>query len=248
MEKTKSMLGTIITLSSPESSEIMSEAGFDWVMIDMEHSTLSMSDVQHHLQALRPGTTSVVRVPCNDDVWIKRVLDTGCDGIMVPMVKTSEEAERAVRSLRYPPDGARSVGITRAHKYGLSFGEYVFEKSRDVSLLVQIEHIDGVRNLDSILRVSGISAIFIGPYDLSASMGLTGDVASPEVQSAIKTIKDRCREEGIPWGIFGMTTDILRREIQDGCSWALCGIDSVMLSQKASEITREISGSEQAGR
>jgi len=244
MVKKSSMLGTIITLSSPVSSEIMSLAGFDWVMIDMEHSTLSLSEVQAHIQALRPGTISVVRVPCNDDVWIKRVLDTGCDGIMVPMVKNPEEAEKAVRSLRYPPEGSRSVGITRAHKYGLAFADYVFEKSREVSILIQIEHIEGVRNLDSILRVKGISAIFIGPYDLSASMGLMGNVSSPEVQSAITTIKDKCNKAGIPWGIFGMTTDVVKKEIEKGCAWALCGIDSVILSQGAASLVKEISASE----
>jgi len=242
MEKIKTLLGTIVTLSSPESSEIMSLSGFDWVMIDMEHSTLSISDVQHHIQALGNPVISIVRVPSNDDVWIKRVLDTGCDGIMIPMVKTSEEAEKAVRSARYPNVGSRSVGITRAHKYGLSFGDYVFKKSKEVRILIQIEHIEGVQNLDSIIRVEGISAIFIGPYDLSASMGLTGDVGNPKVQSVITSIKKICGEAGIPWGIFGMTTDVIKNEIGNGCTWALCGIDSVMLSRGAASIVEEVSG------
>lgn len=235
------MLGTIITLSSPESSEIMSLAGFDWVMIDMEHSTLSLSDVQRHLQALRPGTLAIVRVPCNDDVWIKRVLDTGCDGIMVPMVKTRSEAEKAVRSFYYPPVGARSVGVTRAHRYGLDFKDYVFERSRDLKLLIQIEHIEGVNNLDEILKVGGISAIFIGPYDLSASMGLTGDVDNKMVQDAIATIIEKCENAGIPWGIFGMTAESVRKEIKRGCAYPLCGIDSVMLSGQARAVVKSLS-------
>ncbi|MEZ5001284.1 MAG: aldolase/citrate lyase family protein, partial [Bacteroidales bacterium] len=220
--------------------EIMSMAGFDWVMIDMEHSTLSLDAVQKHIQALRPGVTSIVRVPTNDDTWIKRVLDTGCDGIMVPMVKTRQEAERAVKSLLYPPDGSRSVGISRAHRYGIDFTGYVFGRSHDLKILVQIEHIEGVNNLDDILSVKGISGIFIGPYDLSASMRMMGKVTSPEVRAEIAKIKSKCAGAGIPWGIFGMTPDAVRQEISDGGEWILCGIDSVILSTSARTIAKSL--------
>ena len=149
----KRLIGTIITLDSPQVAEMMAQAGFDWVMIDMEHSTLSVADVQRHIQALQAETLSIVRVPSNDEVWIKRVLDTGCDGIMVPMVLTRTDAEKAVRAMRYPAEGARSIGVSRAHKWGLNFSNYLFRESREVKLLVQIEHIEGVRNLDSIIAV-----------------------------------------------------------------------------------------------
>ncbi|HUS86142.1 MAG TPA: aldolase/citrate lyase family protein [Bacteroidales bacterium] len=234
------VIGTIITLDSPQVAEMISETGFDWVMIDMEHSTLSAADVQRHVQTLRPGTLSIVRVPSNEEVWIKRVLDTGCDGVMVPMVLTREDAERAVRSMRYPTEGTRSVGVSRALKYGPDFGNYLFKESRELKLLVQIEHIEGVRNLDNIIKVEGISGIFIGPYDLSASLGMTGEVNSEKVQSEIRTIKSKCKEAGMPWGIFGMTPDTIRNEIADGCTYVLCGIDSVILSQQVQSIFTEL--------
>lgn len=234
------MIGTIVTLSSPESSEIMSLAGFHWVMIDMEHSTLSLSDVQRHLQALKGETVSIVRIPCNSQTWIKQVLDTGCDGIMVPMVNTEKEARQAVGWAMYPPSGSRSVGISRAQKYGFAFRDYVFEKSRSVKLIIQIEHIDGVNNLDEILRVEGISAIFIGPYDLSASMGRTGEVSHPEVQEAISLIKTKCKEKGMPWGIFGITPEAVAGEIAEGAEWILCGIDTQILSGGAGKIIRDL--------
>lgn len=236
------LVGTIISLGSPEVSEAISLAGFDWVMIDMEHSTLSIAEVQRHIMALRPGTLSIVRVPSNDDTWIKRVLDTGCDGIMVPMVLTRDEAERAARAIFYPPDGTRSVGISRAHSYGFGFNNYVFTGSRDTRLLVQIEHIEGVRNLDEILKVPGISAIFIGPYDLSASMNLMGEVEHERVQSVIREIKSKCAGAGMPWGIFGMKAEHIKNEILEGCRWALCGIDSVLLSQQAASIVEKLTG------
>lgn len=227
-------------MSSPESSEIVSHAGFDWVMIDMEHSTLSLSEVQRHLQALRPGTLSIVRVPSNDETWIKQVLDTGCDGIMVPMVNTVDEAKKAVAVSRYPSAGKRSIGISRAHKYGFGFKDYVFDRSKDLKILIQIEHIDGVRNLDDILKVEGVGAIFIGPYDLSASMGLTGEVSHPDVKAAISSIKLKSMAANIPWGIFGMTPEVVKGEISDGGEWILCGIDSVILSGASGEIVKAL--------
>jgi 2-keto-3-deoxy-L-rhamnonate aldolase RhmA len=233
-------IGAIITLGSPECSEIMSLAGFDWVVIDMEHSTLSLESVRQHIQSLKPSTLSIVRVPDNDETWIKRVLDIGCDGIMVPMVKTSEEAEKAVKSAHYPPLGSRSVGVSRAQGYGSQFNNYVFEKSKRVNILIQIENIEAVRNLESILEVKGISAIFIGPYDLSASMGYIGKVDHPEVKDAINKIKLACKKAAIPWGIFGMTPVSLKSEIEEGAEWILCGIDTSFIVTGAENVISKL--------
>jgi 2-keto-3-deoxy-L-rhamnonate aldolase RhmA len=179
----KPLIGTIFTIGSPHVAEMISNAGFDWVLIDMEHSTLSLESVQNTLQVMGDDIITIVRVPGNDEIWIKRVLDTGCDGILVPMVKNAEEAVKAVSSSKYPTEGQRSVGITRAHKFGEKFKEYVTSANIDLIIMIQIEHIEAVRNIDSILEVNGISSIFIGPYDLSASMGLTGQVNHPEVRA-----------------------------------------------------------------
>jgi 2-dehydro-3-deoxyglucarate aldolase/4-hydroxy-2-oxoheptanedioate aldolase len=234
------LIGTIYSMGALSVAELINRSGFDWVMIDMEHSALSPEDVQNALPVFGTKILRIVRVPGNDEIWIKRILDTGCDGIMVPMVKTREEAERLVKSAKYPPDGQRSVGLARAHGYGKHFDEYVAHANRELIIMAQIEHIDGVRNLDSILGVSGIDAIFIGPYDLSASMGLTGQVKHPEVVQAIRQIRTKCRDAGMPYGIFGSNAEALKQEVRDGCNFVLCGVDISLLSNLLKDLSDKL--------
>lgn len=236
----KPVLGTIYTLGSPQVAEIISKSGFEWVLIDMEHSTLSLDSVQTAIQVMGEKIIKIVRVPGNDEIWIKRVLDTGCDGILVPMVCSMEEASKAVISSKYPVNGHRSVGLTRAHRYGAGFNEYVSRANDDLIIMIQIEHIEGVKNIDSILKVNGIDAIFIGPYDLSASMGLTGEVNHPAVRTSIDLIKKKCKKAGLPFGIFGMDPLSLSDELNDGCTFLLCGIDTAIISNSYREIVRGI--------
>jgi len=228
--------GTIYTLGSPQVAEIISDSGFDWVLIDMEHSTMSLDSVQTAIQVMGEKILKIVRVPGNDEIWIKRVMDTGCDGILVPMVMCAEEAVKAVMSSRYPVDGRRSVGLTRAHRYGAGFNEYVSRANNDLIIMIQIEHIEAVSNIDSILKVKGINSIFIGPYDLSASMGLTGQVNHPEVRSAIDLIKKKCIKAGLAYGIFGMDPSSVLKEVEEGCTFVLCGIDTAILSKSYKNI------------
>lgn len=240
MKKDGFLRGAIISLAAPQSAEIMAAAGFDWVLIDMEHSSLSLEDVHGLLAAGGEKLLKIVRVPGNDEVWIKRVLDLGCDGILVPMVNSGQEAAAAISAALYPPDGKRSVGVTRAHGYGPGFSEYVSTANRKLVLMIQVEHIEAVRNIDEIISVPGVSAIFIGPYDLSASMGLVGQVTHPEVVSAIEKVKTKCREAGLPYGIFSMTPEGLKNHIADGCRYALCGVDAFMLASEAGRIAGSI--------
>ena len=226
----RQFIGTIYSAGAPQVAEMISLAGFDWVMIDMEHSALSLAETQNALQVLGNKILKIVRVPGNDDIWIKRVLDTGCDGIIIPMVNSAAEAERIIKASKYPLAGARSVGVARAHNYGAAFKEYVSDANSDLIIMPQIEHIEGVRNIDSILKVQGIDAIFIGPYDLSASMGLTGQVNHPEVRSSIDLIKRKCRKAGLPYAIFGATPGSLKQEIMEGCRFPVCGVDLMILS------------------
>jgi|WetSurMetagenome_2_1015567.scaffolds.fasta_scaffold05427_3 2-keto-3-deoxy-L-rhamnonate aldolase RhmA len=225
----KPMIGTLLSIASSEVAELISIAGFDWVLIDMEHSTLSLDKVQNALQVMGNKVLRIVRVPGNDEIWIKRVLDTGCDGILVPMVNTAESARKVIQSAKYPLEGKRSVGLARAHKFGAGFNEYLESANKNLITIIQIEHIEGVKNIDAILKVKGIDSIFIGPYDLSASMGLTGQLSHPEVLSTIKHIKDKCREAGLPYGIFGMNPVAMVSELQDGCTFLLCGVDTAIL-------------------
>lgn len=219
------MIGTIYSSGNSSIAEIISQAGFDWVMIDMEHSALSLNEVQNAMPVFGDRMMKVVRVPGNDDIWIKRVLDTGCDGILIPMVNSRAEAEKAVLSSKYPPIGRRSTGLSRAHGYGRTFEKYLKEANDSIHIMIQIEHVDGLRNIDSIVSVKGIDSVFIGPYDLSASMGLSGQTTHPDVLEAIDLIKNKCSDAGLPYGIYGGTPDVLVREINDGCKFVLCGVD-----------------------
>ena len=232
------LIGTLLSMSSPQVFEIISDSGFDWVLIDMEHSTLSLDSVQNALQVMGEKLLRIVRVPGNDEIWIKRVLDTGCDGILVPMVNTAAGAIRVVQASKYPVEGRRSVGLSRAHKYGARFKEYVDGANRDLVIMIQIEHTEGVKNIDEILKVKGIDSVFIGPYDLSASMGLTGQLSHPEVLSTINLIKEKCRTAGLPYGIFGMTPEPMLSELKDGCTFLLCGVDSAILLNSYSDMLK----------
>ncbi|MDP4223265.1 MAG: aldolase/citrate lyase family protein [Bacteroidota bacterium] len=236
----KQLIGIIYTSGSLEVAEMISQSGFDWVMIDMEHSVLTLKDVQNSLPVFGKKLLRIVRIPGNDPVWIKRVLDTGCDGIMVPMVNSGEEAEKLVRAAKYPPVGQRSVGITRAHSYGQSFSKYLESANSDLIIMAQIEHRDGVRNIDLILNIKGIDWIFIGPYDMSASMGLAGQVSHPDVRKAIELVKKKCRDSGIPYGIFGASPEALVQEFHDGCKYLLCGIDVFLISTALRDLSGKL--------
>jgi 2-dehydro-3-deoxyglucarate aldolase/4-hydroxy-2-oxoheptanedioate aldolase len=233
-------IGTLVTFENPEVAEILSLCGFDWLFLDMEHGAFSTSAVQHMLQAIKGNCSAIVRVPENSSVWIKKALDTGCDGIIVPLVNNVEEAKKAIAAAKYPPLGTRSVGIARAHGYGMSFAEYISCANENIALIVQIEHIDAVKNIDAILENEGIDGVLIGPYDLSGSMNMLGHVTSEPVQRAISQIKEKCQEKSIPVGIFVMKAEAAQKEIDDGCSFVAVGIDSSLLWNAAKNILSTI--------
>jgi 2-dehydro-3-deoxyglucarate aldolase/4-hydroxy-2-oxoheptanedioate aldolase len=226
----KSAIGTILTLDSISISEILSNCGYDWLFIDMEHGALPISSIQASIQVANKKCSTIVRIPDNDTIWIKQVLDTGCDGIIVPLVNNAEEAKKAVLASKYPPEGARSAGIARAHGFGMKFQEYISTANAKVALIIQIEHIDAVNNIDEILSVDGIDGVFIGPYDLSGSMGMLGDVTNEKVQEKITLIKDKCKEKNMPYGIFVMTSEAAKKEIEEKCNFIAVGIDSATLA------------------
>jgi len=231
------LLGTIITLSSTQVAEICSLSGFDWLFVDLEHSALSLTDAQGILQTVAPSVPCLVRVPANDEAWIKKALDIGAAGIVVPQVKSVDDAQRAVRQCKYPPEGLRSVGIARAQGYGTHFQAYVQSANEEIAVIVQIEHIDAVNEIDAILDVPGIDCIFVGPYDLSGSMGKMGRVGDPEVQRAISTVRDCTQRVDLPLGIFGASTDAVKPYIQEGYTLIAVGIDTMLIANAASDIT-----------
>jgi 2-dehydro-3-deoxyglucarate aldolase len=161
-------VGSWITIGHAAIAEIMAKIGFDWLVIDMEHSAITLHEAQQLIQVIDLcGVTPLVRVGENNPYLIKRVMDAGSYGVMVPMVNTKEDAIKAVNAVKYPPVGTRGVGLARAQGYGMDFERYNNRLNRDSVVIVQIEHIKAVENLDDILSVDGVDAFFVGPYDLS---------------------------------------------------------------------------------
>ncbi len=234
------LIGTFMTLPSPEIAEIIAEVGFDWLFVDMEHTTLDVKDVQRILQAVEGKCACIVRVPNKDEAWLKKVLDAGADGVIVPHVNTADEVRSIVRTCLYPPEGSRSVGLSRAQKYGLRFDEYVQKANRNIAIIPQVEHIEGVQNIEEIVKVPGISAIFIGPYDLSGSLGKLGETKDPEVQKCIAKIKDVCSEAGLPVGIFGMDADSVSPYIKKGYTLITAGMDILFLGESAKKSLQKL--------
>jgi len=198
---------------------------------------LSIRDAQGILQASAPHIPCVVRVPTNDEVWIKKALDIGSCGIIVPRVRTTQEAETSVRLCKYPSEGIRSVGIARAQGYGLNFQKYVGSANDETAVIIQIEHVDAVNNIENIMQVSGIDCLFIGPYDLSASMGKTGNISDPDIQNAILHVKNCAEHAKTPLGIFGATAEAVSPYIQSGYTLIAVGIDTILIGNAAKTIT-----------
>lgn len=186
-------LGTVITLSDPVVSELAGDCGMDFTWIDAEHAPFSLETIQAHVMALR-GTdcAPLVRVAWNDLAIIKPVLDLAPAGVIIPMINSAEQAEAAVAYCKYPPRGKRGCGIRRGNRYGqVPLQKYIAEADKQPWVIVQIEHIDAVKNLDAILKVPGIDSICIGPTDLSGSMGILGESQNPELNAVIEEI---CRK------------------------------------------------------
>jgi 2-keto-3-deoxy-L-rhamnonate aldolase RhmA len=229
------LFGTMVTLASPEVAELLSGLGFDWLFIDMEHAPFGALHVQRILQAMDERCHGVVRVPGNAEVWIKRAVDLGCAGIIVPQVNCAEDAARAVRWAKYPPEGCRGVGIGRAHRYGLGFAEYVERANQDLAIVVQAEHVDSVRNIASIVDVPGVDAVLIGPYDLSGSLGKPGQVDDEQVRNEIDTVRRACRSAGMPLGAFGVSAEAVRPFIAQGYSLIVAGTDALFVGTAAKQ-------------
>lgn len=235
------LIGTVISLPVPEIAEICADAGFDWLFLDMEHGALQLDDVQRIAQAVGERCPLLVRVPATERLWITRVLEIGVAGLILPQLSSAGEVARVVSFAKYPPQGTRSVGIGgRAQRYGAAFSEYLSRANEDAALVVQVEHIDAVRNLNQILNVPGVDAILIGPFDLSASMNLPGSIQDPDVQAAIRTVRESASARGMPHGIFSPDLEGARRVLDEGYSLVPVASDSSMFIGAARSMVRAL--------
>ena len=239
-------LGSWLSLSEPAIAEIFANAGLDWVAVDLEHSTISITQAGELIRIIDlAGAAPLVRVTSNDSDQIKRILDAGAHGIIVPMVNSEDCARKAVAATRYPPEGVRGVGLGRAQKYGAGFKEYLNWQEEGPVVIVQIEHVDSVRNLESILGVDGIDGFMIGPYDLSCSMGVPGDFENPKFVKTIESILSIGEKMNTPAGIHIVEPDTnrLKELVSQGYKFIAYGVDFRMLDvaiRSALNASREI--------
>jgi 2-dehydro-3-deoxyglucarate aldolase len=237
-------LGGWIMIGHPSVAEILAGEGcFDWLAVDMEHTSTTVR-MFHELSLAVKGTgvDLLVRLPGLDPQLTKQVLDSGADGIIVPSVNTAAQAQEAVAMAKFPPAGHRGASLCRATDFGRNFAPYYREHNNRVLVVCMLEHIDAVRNVDAILAVPGIDATFIGPYDLSASLGLAGQTGHPDVLAAQQTILAACQRHAVPAGIHVVPTDgaEVSRRIAQGFRFIACGIDTEFLQFAARHMFREI--------
>lgn len=228
LSRSEITIGSWVTLGHPSIAEIMAAAGFDWLVLDMEHSVLELGEVQAIIQVLdAKQCPAIVRLTSNHPDQIKRVMDAGATGVMVPMIKSAADAKAAVDGVYYPPRGQRGVGLARAQGYGNSFQAYRQWLEENAVIVAMIEHVDAVGNIDDILAVPGIDAYIIGPYDLSGSMGRPGDLNHPDVQTAIAQVLEAGRRAGKPGGIHVIEPDpqALQQRIQAGFNFLGYALD-----------------------
>ena len=231
-------LGSWITLYHPSIVELMAPAGFEWLVVDIEHSVISLEQAQILILAIeRSGPTSLVRVGSNDSVEIKKVMDAGAGGVIVPMVNSAEEAVRAVKAVKYAPQGYRGVGLARAQRWGMKWDEHLKWLKEEAVVIVMVEHIEGVRNLPQILEVEGVDGILVGPYDLSGSLGVPGQFDHPEFLKALSEIKTRCQAKKKALGIHVIEPEFQKviEKKQEGFSFVAFSMDHRFLSRKCQE-------------
>jgi len=230
-------IGLWSSLSSSYSVEVIAGAGFDWILLDSEHSPADLENLLTQLQAAAPYPAhAVVRVPWNDMVTIKRTLDIGAQSLLIPYVSTADEARAAVSYTRYPPAGVRGVaGTTRATRFG-RIKDYARRAHEELCLLVQVETQAALDSIEAICDVDGIDGVFIGPADLHASLGRTGEIANPEVKPVIDQAIRRIRKAGKAPGILTPNEADARRWLECGALFVAVGADVGILARGAESL------------
>ena len=231
-------IGSWITIGNNTIAEIMAKAKYDWLVVDLEHSVISIDIAGDLIRTIDLcGVAPLVRLTSNDPNQIKRVMDAGAHGIVVPMVNTANDARLAVSATRYGPVGSRGVGLARAQGYGVNFKEYLEWQTDEPIVIVQIEHVDAIDNLEEILKVTGVDGFIIGPYDLSCSMGIPGQFEQIKFINAMKQILEIGKRLGSPAGLHIVEPDLqrLKQSIEDGYTFIAYSVDIRMLDVCARE-------------
>jgi 2-dehydro-3-deoxyglucarate aldolase/4-hydroxy-2-oxoheptanedioate aldolase len=235
LQKGDVLIGALLQMPLPEVAEIFVAAGYDWLFVDLEHAPMDARNALDVLTAVDSRMPCVVRVPWNDEADIKKALDIGATGVIVPLVNSAEDARLAVGRCKYPPAGFRSVGITRGQRFDLEFDSYMKRANDEIAVIVQIEHIEAVRNIAAILDTPGIDGVFVGPFDMSGSMDLPGQINHPKVQEAIKTVIRACEKRDIARCIYAHTPKHALTYIEQGYRVIGLCTDYIMLARQAAD-------------
>lgn len=241
LKKNELTVGSWVTLGHPAIIEIMAGAGFDWFAVDLEHSMIGMREASDLIRTIDLlGLPALIRVGSCDPDQIKRVMDAGAAGVIVPMVNSCEEAERAVKAVKYPPWGERGVGLARAQGYGFAFEKYAASINERSIVIAQIEHVKAMDDLEGILTTEGIDGSMIGPYDLSSSIGVPGQFDDPGVVRLIETYKRISAQCGKPAGIHVVQPDprVALGKIIEGYRFIAFGVDFLFLGGACRETMR----------
>ncbi len=225
-------IGSWIQMESASSAEILSNSGYDWLAVDLEHGSISISQLPNIFRAIELNNTlPFARLSEGTPVNCKRALDAGASGIIIPKIETKQQLYELTKACKWPPDGNRGVGFSRANLYGEYFNEYKEEASQPF-IVAMIENKVGLDNIEEIISVKGLDAILIGPYDLSGSLNMTGEINNSLVQESIKRILTSCNKYSIPAGIHIVKPDIkdLNNKIKEGYRFLAYSIDTVFLN------------------
>ncbi|CAB3747157.1 2,4-dihydroxyhept-2-ene-1,7-dioic acid aldolase [Burkholderia puraquae] len=237
-------VGLWLGLANPYSAEVVAGAGFDWLLIDGEHAPNTVPTILAQLQAIAPYPSHpVVRVPWNDPVIVKQVLDLGVQTLLVPMVQSADEARAAVAATRYPPHGIRGVGsaLARASRWN-RIGDYLHRANGEMAVLVQVETRAGLEAIDAIARVEGVDGVFIGPADLAADLGHLGNPGHPDVQAAIDGAIRTIKAAGKAPGILSADETAARRYLEAGALFVAVGVDTTLLARSAERLAAQFKG------
>ncbi len=232
LKKRELTIGSWITIGHTVVAEIMARSGYDWLTVDMEHSAITLDIAQDLIRVIELcGVVPLVRVGENVPNLIKRVMDAGAHGVIVPMVNSKDDAEKAVASVQYPPKGFRGVGLARAQKYGADCEGYKKWNEQESIVIVQIEHIKAVENLEDILSVEGVDGFIIGPYDLSGSLGVPGQFDHPEMVKALNRVKDVSEKMNVLSGFHVIPPEVeaFQEKIREGYKFIAHGLDILFL-------------------
>ncbi|MCL6232884.1 MULTISPECIES: 4-hydroxy-2-oxoheptanedioate aldolase [Acinetobacter] len=236
--KTEQQIGLWVGLADAYGTEIAANAGYDWLLIDGEHAPSDLRTTLSQLQSIAAyPSQAVVRPPIGSVQLIKQLLDIGAQTLLIPMVETVEQAQLMVKAVRYPPEGIRGVGaaLARATRWN-SIPDYYANAHENICLLIQIESIEGIKNLDEILKIDGIDGVFIGAVDLSATMGYQGNPNHPEVQKTVIDAIQRIRKAGKAAGILSTQHDVTQKYIELGTEFVAVGVDTSVLMNSLREL------------